>query len=67
MGRLDVMRPFTRIVERRSFTVAAQDLEVPRSTVTSHALSGPWARCLSRSNHAFAAPCTELGAGGSAI
>ncbi len=35
MDRLDVMRLFTRIVERRSFTVAAQDLEVPRSTVTA--------------------------------
>ncbi|EKT4087597.1 LysR family transcriptional regulator [Stenotrophomonas maltophilia] len=35
MDRLDVMRLFTRIVERRSFTVAAQDLEVPRSTVTT--------------------------------
>jgi len=29
------MRLFTRIVERRSFTVAAQDLDVPRSTVTT--------------------------------
>jgi DNA-binding transcriptional LysR family regulator len=35
MDRLDVMRLFIRIVERRSFTVAAQDLEVPRSTVTT--------------------------------
>ncbi len=34
MDRLDVMRLFTRIVERRSFTVAAQDLELPRSTAT---------------------------------
>src|SRR5712664_1006085 len=34
MDRLDAMRLFTRIVERRSFTVAAQDLEVPRSTAT---------------------------------
>ncbi|MDL2406987.1 LysR family transcriptional regulator [Rhizobium calliandrae] len=34
MDRLDAMRVFTRIVERRSFTVAAQDLGVPRSTVT---------------------------------
>src|ERR1700688_3445916 len=28
------MRLYTRIVDRRSFTVAAQDLEVPRSTAT---------------------------------
>ena len=35
MDRLDAMRLFTRIVERRSFTVAAQDLAVPRSTVTT--------------------------------
>jgi DNA-binding transcriptional LysR family regulator len=28
------MRLFARIVERRSFTLAAQDLELPRSTVT---------------------------------
>ncbi len=34
MDRLDVMRLYTRIVDRRSFTVAAQDLEVPRSTAT---------------------------------
>ncbi|MFP2923836.1 LysR family transcriptional regulator [Pyxidicoccus sp. 3LG] len=34
MDRLDVMRLFTRIVERHSFTAAAQDLEVPRSTAT---------------------------------
>jgi DNA-binding transcriptional LysR family regulator len=34
MDRLDVMRLFTRIVERRSFTLAAQDLEWPRSTAT---------------------------------
>lgn len=35
MDRLDAMRLFTRIVERRSFTLAAHDLGLPRSTVTS--------------------------------
>ena len=34
MDRLDAMRLFTRVVERRSFTLAAQDLGLPRSTVT---------------------------------
>jgi DNA-binding transcriptional LysR family regulator len=34
MDKLDAMRLFARIVERRSFTLAAQDLELPRSTVT---------------------------------
>ena len=34
MDRLDAMRLFARIVERRSFTLAAQDLGLPRSTVT---------------------------------
>jgi len=34
LDRLDVMRLFTRIVERSSFTLAAQDLELPRSTAT---------------------------------
>jgi DNA-binding transcriptional LysR family regulator len=34
MDRFDAMRVFTRVVERRSFTVAAQDLGLPRSTVT---------------------------------
>ena len=34
MDRLDVMRLFTRIVERQSFTQAAQDMELPRSTAT---------------------------------
>jgi len=34
MDRLDVMRLFTRIVERRSFTQAAQDLGLLRSTAT---------------------------------
>lgn len=35
MDKLDAMRLFTRIVERRSFTEAAHDLGVPRSTVTT--------------------------------
>src|SRR5690606_22010475 len=34
MDRLDAMRLFTRVVERRSFTDAAHDLGVPRSTAT---------------------------------
>ena len=34
MDRLDAMRVFSRIVERRSFTLAAEDLGLPRSTVT---------------------------------
>ena len=34
MDRFDAMRVFTRIVERRSFTLAAQDLGMPRSSVT---------------------------------
>jgi DNA-binding transcriptional LysR family regulator len=34
MDRFDAMRLFTRIVERRSFTLAAEDLGLPRSTVT---------------------------------
>src|SRR5690606_30424786 len=34
MDKLDAMRLFTRIVERRSFTLAANDTCVPRSTVT---------------------------------
>src|ERR1700733_8889784 len=34
MDRLDVMRLYTWIVDRGSFTLAAQDLEVPRSTAT---------------------------------
>jgi len=34
MDKVDVMRLFARIVERRSFTLAAQDLQLPRSTVT---------------------------------
>jgi DNA-binding transcriptional LysR family regulator len=37
MDRLDVMRLFTRIVERHSFTAAAQDGQIPRSTAT-HAI-----------------------------
>ncbi|MFC5067231.1 LysR family transcriptional regulator [Flaviflagellibacter deserti] len=34
MDRFDAMRVFTRVVERRSFTLAAQDTGLPRSTVT---------------------------------
>jgi len=34
MDRLDAMRVFTRVVERRSFTLAARDTDLPRSTVT---------------------------------
>ena len=34
MDRFDAMRLFARVVERRSFTLAAQDLAVPRSTAT---------------------------------
>jgi DNA-binding transcriptional LysR family regulator len=34
MDRFEAMRLFTRIVERRSFTQAALDLDLPRSTVT---------------------------------
>lgn len=34
MDRFETMRLFVRIVERRSFTLAATDLELPRSTVT---------------------------------
>ena len=34
MDRFDVMQVFTRVVERRSFTLAADDLGLPRSTVT---------------------------------
>lgn len=34
MDRFEAMQVFTRIVERRSFTLAAQDLGLPRSTVT---------------------------------
>lgn len=34
MDRLDVMRLFMRIVERGSFTRAAADMDLPRSTVT---------------------------------
>lgn len=35
MDRFDAMRVFTRVVERRSFTLAAEDLGFPRSTVTN--------------------------------
>jgi DNA-binding transcriptional LysR family regulator len=34
MDRFDAMRAFVRIVERRSFTLAAQDIGLPRSTIT---------------------------------
>lgn len=34
MDRFDAMRVFSRVVERRSFTRAAEDLGLPRSTVT---------------------------------
>jgi DNA-binding transcriptional LysR family regulator len=34
MDRFDAMRVFSRIVERRSFTLAAEDTGLPRSTVT---------------------------------
>ena len=34
MDRLDAMRLFARVVDRRSFTQAANDLEIPRSTAT---------------------------------
>lgn len=34
MDRFDAMRVFSRVVERRSFTLAAEDTGLPRSTVT---------------------------------
>jgi DNA-binding transcriptional LysR family regulator len=34
MDRIDAMRLFVRVVERRSFTLAARDLGLPRSTAT---------------------------------
>jgi DNA-binding transcriptional LysR family regulator len=34
MDRFEAMRVFTRVVDRRSFTLAADDLGMPRSTVT---------------------------------
>lgn len=34
LDRLDAMRLFVRVVERRSFTAAAADLGIPRSTAT---------------------------------
>ncbi|WP_341487885.1 LysR family transcriptional regulator [Pararhizobium sp. A13] len=34
MDRFEAMRVFTRVVERRSFTLAAEDTGLPRSTVT---------------------------------
>ena len=33
MDRIDAMRVFTRIVERRGFSKAAEDLGLPRSSV----------------------------------
>ncbi|MCV2368460.1 LysR family transcriptional regulator [Roseateles oligotrophus] len=35
MDRFDEMRVFVRIVERRSFTQAADDLQIPRATVSN--------------------------------
>ncbi|WP_438853118.1 LysR family transcriptional regulator [Brevundimonas nasdae] len=43
MDRFDAMRVFTRVVERRSFTHAADDLGLPRSSVTD-AIKGLEAR-----------------------
>ncbi|WP_175811118.1 helix-turn-helix domain-containing protein, partial [Burkholderia anthina] len=34
MDSIDAMRLFVRIVERRSFTAAANDTDIPRSTAT---------------------------------
>ena len=34
MDRFDAMRVFCRVVERHSFTLAAEDTGLPRSTVT---------------------------------
>lgn len=34
MDKFDAMQVFTRVVEQRSFTLAAQDLGIPRSTAT---------------------------------
>ena len=34
MDRLDAMQLYARVVDRRSFTKAARDLEIPRSTAT---------------------------------
>ena len=34
MDRFEAMRVFIRVLERRSFTRAAEDLGLPRSTVT---------------------------------
>ncbi|XHS78613.1 LysR substrate-binding domain-containing protein [Burkholderiaceae bacterium UC74_6] len=34
MDRLDAMQLFARIVDRRSFTLAAHDMQIPRSTAT---------------------------------
>ena len=37
MDRIDIMRLFVRIVERRSFAQASKDLQIPRATAT-HAI-----------------------------
>jgi DNA-binding transcriptional LysR family regulator len=34
VDRFDAMRAFVRVVERKSFTLAAQDIGLPRSTIT---------------------------------
>ena len=39
MDRLDRMRLFVRVVERRNFTAAAADLGLPRSTATEAVLA----------------------------
>ncbi|TIP54221.1 MAG: LysR family transcriptional regulator, partial [Mesorhizobium sp.] len=39
MDRINTMRLFVRIVERRSFAQAARDLQIPRPTAT-HAIQG---------------------------
>ena len=49
MDRFDAMRVFARIVERRSFTQAADDLGLPRSSVTD-AVKGLEARLGGRLN-----------------
>ena len=49
MDRFDAMRAFIRIVERRSFTLAAQDIGLPRSTICL----GPITAANLRRAHAF--------------
>jgi DNA-binding transcriptional LysR family regulator len=62
MDRFDAMRVFTRIVERRSFTQAADDLGLPRSSVTD-AVKGLEARLgvrqLQRTTATSVRPWTE--------